>query len=267
MDRFTLLTPFYSDAATLSGGSWAMDLALLQDPQPSRTVQSTDATNASTKLKIHFPTARAISGFAFGKTNLQADARVKFSGATSEVDLGSSGFVGGWGSVWPVTGRPTDADLEDFDVFKMITPGSAYEWWQAEFDDDTNTDGFVEFGRLYADEAWSPACNFTYGSEPTHVDTSIRNKTEGGFTNFEKRNGPRFWDLKFDFLSNAEAKGFIYELRRRIGTAGDVFVCLNPEETTYLHREMMMATFDAMPGTPYRILDRFNSNFKLLELR
>ncbi len=267
MDRFTLLTPLYSDAATLSGGSWAMDLALLQDMQPSQTVQSTDATNASTKFKIHFPTARAISGFGFGKTNLEADARLKFSGAAAEGDLGSTGYVGSWGSAWPVTGRPTDADLDYLDVFKMITPGSAYEWWQVEIDDDTNSDGFVELGRLYADEAWSPDATFTYGSEATRIDVSIRNKTEGGFTNTERRDGPRFWDLKFDFLSIAEAKGFVYELRRRVGTAGDVFVCLNPEETTYLHREMMMATFDAMPGTPYRFLDRFACNFKLLELR
>lgn len=267
MDRFTLLTALHSDAAELSGGDWALALSLLQDNQPSRTVQSTDAQNASTIIKIHFAQALAISGFALGKTNLSPDAQLRISGASSEGNLGSSGYTGSWISAWPTSGRPTDADLDWFDVFKMIDPGSSYAWWQLEIDDDTNAEGMVELGRLYADVATTFDVNFAYPSEPSHADNSIRNKTEGGFLNTEYRDSPRIWDLKFDFLSNAEAKGAVYELRRRIGTARDVFVCLNPEETTYLHREMMMATFDQMPGTPYAFLNRFRSNFKLWELR
>lgn len=262
-----MLVPLDSDAATLSGGSWAMSLALLQDMQPTLTVQSTNALNASTLIKINFASSLAITGFALGHTNLSTDARLRFSGAASEGALGSSGYVGSWISAWPATGRPTDAGLDWLDVFKMITPGAAYPWWRIEIDDDTNAEGFVELGRLYAAVAWSPDVNFIHGSESGHADIGIRNKTEAGHTNTERRDGPRVWDLRFDFLSVAEAKGFIYELRRRVGTAGDVFVCLNPDETTYLHREMMMATFDAMPSTPYRFLNGFSSNFKLWELR
>lgn len=263
----TLLVPLDSDAATLSGGDWAMDLALLQDIQPTRTVQSTDAQNASTIIKVHFTSAIAVTGLAFGKTNLGGTARLRISGASSEGALGSAGYVGSWIDAYPTTGKPTDTDLDWFDIFKTIVPGAAYAWWQIEIDDDTNADGFVEIGRLYIGEAWQPDYNFTYGSTIGHAALDLKNKTETGFTNTEKRGAVRYFNLSLDVVSQDDAEEFLYEFRRRLGTAGDVFVCTDPEETTKLHRKMMMATAEEMPDTPHTFFGHFKTVLKFWELR
>lgn len=250
--KLTMLVPWDSDAATLSGGSWAMSLALLQDMQPTYSVQSVDAVVTSTIIILQAASAQAWSGMALGRTNLSAAALIRIRAATSEANLTASpSYDSGWISAWPTSGRPTDAGLTWLDVFKQFNAGGSFVWWRIEIDDNTNTAGFVEIGRLYMAAAWTATYNFAYGSGRGHIPLDIRNKTETGFTNTDKRGAQRVFDLKLDVVGQSDAEDFLYELRRRTGTAGDVFVCLDPAETTRLHRKMMMATFDEMPNDSY----------------
>src|SRR5690349_8106081 len=109
----TLLVPLDSDAATLSGGSWAMDLSLLQDMQPTRTVQSTDATTGSTIIIVHAAAAMAWSGLALGATNLSSAATIRIRAAASEAALTAGpGYDSTAVSAWPTSGKPTDAGLD-----------------------------------------------------------------------------------------------------------------------------------------------------------
>jgi hypothetical protein len=266
--KLTMLMPWDSDAATLSGGSWATSLALLQDMQPTYSVQSVDATVTSTIIILQATSAQAWSGLALGRTNLSAAALIRIRAATSLGNLTSSpSYDSGWISAWPTSGRPTDAGLTWLDIFKLFSAGGSFVWWRIEIDDHTNIAGFVEFGRLYIAAAWTATYNFSYGSGRGHAELDVRNKTETGFTNTDKRGAQRLFDLRLNFVASADAEDFIYEVRRRTGTAGDFFVCLDPTETTRLHRKMMMATFDVMPNDTYLVNNVFQVPCRLLELR
>lgn len=265
--NLTLLVPLDSDAATLSGGDWAMDLALLQDIQPTRTVQSTDATTGSTIIIIEATSAMAWSGLALGATNFSSSATIRIRAATSEANLTASpGYDSTAISAWPSSGKPTDAGLDSYDIFKTFAPGGSFVWWRIDIADTGNADGFIEIGRLYIAEAWEPDYPFT-GLAIGHAALDLKNKTETGFTNTEKRGSVRYLDLKLDVVSAADAEDFLYEFRRRLGTAGDLFVCLDPEETTRLHRKMMMATAEEMPDTPHAFFAHYRTVLKFWELR
>lgn len=268
MGKLAILLPLDSDDAALSGGDWAIDLALLQDMQPTRSVRSTDAANASTIIVIHATAAKAWSGLALGRTNLSADALVRISGADAEGDLGSTGYVGDWISAWPTSGRPEDRGLVWRDVFKTWTPGDSYAWWRIEIDDDTNADGYVEIGRLYIDALWQPAYNYSYGWERGRASVDIRVDTPGGHTLTDKRAaGPRVWSLPLNFVDRDDADDFLDEIDRLMGTAKDLFACLDPNETIRLHRKMMMATMPEVPPRSQPLFEIFRTTLKLKELR
>lgn len=264
-----LLTPLESDDAILSGGDWTIGLPLanLQDMQPTNTARSTDATNVSTVIVIDAGTARAWDCLYLGRTNLSASATIRIRAATSEANLTAApGFDSGAISAWPVTGRPTDRGLVWFDVFKQISPGGSFRWWQIDIDDDTNADDYVEIGRLVFGPLWQPTYQHAPGVNRTFDPSDVRIKTPYGHTLTDRRLRPRVWSVPFPVMTRADAEDMAEEIMRLIGTAGDLVVCLEPEATTRLHRQTMLATFSGASGIERIAPDIYRITFTFEQL-
>lgn len=257
--KLAILDPYYSDLATLTGTGWAMPLSYLQDMQPTRSIQPSGSTSGNT-IVIDFGSAVTCDSLALGRVRAPPDAMMTIEAATSEGGLASPAYSSGSVSIWPTTGKPTDRGVVYYDVFKEIAAGSAYRWWKITIDAE-------EVGRLYHGPIWQPTYNYSYGWERGRAPLDIRVDTPGGHTLTDKKNSPRIWTLPLNFISRADADDFFDDLEGRIGTAGDFFVCLDPTETTRLHRKMMMATLAEVPSRAQQHLNVFRATLKLRELR
>jgi len=268
MARMIVLDPYYSDRATLSGGSWALPLANLQDMQPSRTVQSNGVAPASTKIVARFAEAVRCTALTLGRHNLSSTAMVRNIAGNDLYDLAfAPWFNTGWLSVWPSSGKPTDRGVTWYDMFKLLAPTMAYRWWRIEIDDSANAAGFLEIGRLYLGTYWQPPVNYSKGRDFGRLPIDVRMVTDYGHTLTDKRVAPRSWTLPLDFLKPDDAETAIYEMQRELGTANDVFVVLNPDDTTLLHRRSMMATLAEVPTVVQPYANTYRTTLKWTELR
>lgn len=267
MEKMFILSPRESDAAVLSGGSWAAaaPLANLQDMQPTNSARTTDDSNASSVIILDALGAKAWDTLAFIRSNLSATgATVRLRADNDPENLtGTPGLDTTALSPWPISGRPADPGMVWFDVLKQFTPSEPYRYWRIDIDDDANADEYIEIGRLILGAAFVPHYNFAKNWSRVRAATDVRIKTPYGHTLTSPRKRPRLWTLPFDAVTPDDAEEGFDQLSAQRGTAGDVVVCLDPAATTRLHRKTMLATFDEPPqiGQPYFNSFRTTVNF------
>ena len=173
--------PLVSDTATLSGGSWTLPLTNLQTRALGTVARSTNDSNSSTIINADFGAAQAISVVALVRHNLRSAATWRIRGSASS-DMSGAVYDSGTVSVWPVqwasgdlpSGHPnastrllTDAQINALnpkrDAVKVFTEATA-RYWRIEIFDDTNTDTYIEIGRLVMAPRFQPSVNIAPGA-------------------------------------------------------------------------------------------------------
>ena len=129
-----------------------------------------------------------------------------------------------------------------------------------------NADGYVELGRLFIAGAVQPSCNFTYDTELGWQDDSGVQATRGGAEFYDERTPYRVIAGKIEHLPKDEALQDFYEMHRKLGRTGQVYVVLEPEETTHLQRLAMLATFRDLQRLPVTSYRRYTAFFTLKEV-
>lgn len=265
MTNITFLPARESDAAALHDdvvGAWqaTLPLASLQDRQPSYAARSVDATTASTRFDIDAGAAVDWTGFFLGRTDLTAAAQIEISAATSQAGLATPAATTGVLSAWPASGKPTTPPGKAWhDVFKLFSLGS-YRWRRVAITDTANPGGRINLGRLVAGRYWRPARNYSYGREKGFDPGDLRIVTPQKHTVSDEGPQCRLWSIPFNYASEADAEDDLEDLVYALGTARDVVVCLNPDATTRLHRDTMLASFEQMP----RIVRRDHKTFQFV---
>lgn len=260
MGNITFGYPNRADETTLSGGSWetTLPLANLKDRIIAHVARSTDDATSSTKFDIDLGKSRMIGLFALAGHNLSVDATIKITGATSQANLTSSPFyTTGWIDVWPTGAIPLDMlEWEDDNFWlgtitaearaayntpfiKAITKNSL-RWWRVEIDDTTNPDGYVQVGRLFLSDSWTPTYNMSYGASLAVEDPGSVEESEGGTEFFDVRAKFRTLNLDLDFVSENEAYARILEIQRQLGTRGELLVIPDPDDTNNGFRRNML---------------------------
>lgn len=245
----TFLTARESDAATFSSGSWVstLPLANLQDQQPTNMARSTDATIASTRFDIDAGAAVDWDMFYVARAGLTSAAQLELAAAASQGGLDTPASTTGAVSAWPTSGKPTTPPGKVwFDVVKFGSLGS-WRWRRVLITDTANPALRVDLGRALWGKSWRPNRPHSYGTGKGGAPADLRIVTPQGHTITDPGLQPRLWEVAFNFMSEADAEDNLEDLTWYCGTARDVAVCLDPEATTRLHRQMMLATFDQAP--------------------
>lgn len=148
----------------------------------------------------------------------------------------------GWRDVWPSGVVPTELLEWEDDNFWLGTISqqaragfqSPFIWrlplvalaryWRVEIFDSSNTDGYVQIGRVFLARGWTPSVNFNYGAglgyqDPTPVLTSL-----SGAEYFDVRSKYRVMTFQLDYISDSEAYSYALELQRLAGISGEVLV-------------------------------------------
>jgi len=251
ISTLTLLgLPNYVDSGTVTATSEAATLPAtnVQNIQASRKWRSDDTDEADTILNMDFGQPRAISGVAIIGHNLDSAGKIRIrlgNDPTFSVVLYDSGDVDAlptmeafgvlpWG-IFRWGGKPANEDL----VGRYVNTPLLLEqlviarYMRIELKNETNAAGYLQVGRVVAGPAVTPSLNMQYGAAIGYMDNSRHSTSRGGQTWSDEQQRYRVLSFKLaDLPADEIYTAFFDRLDRAKGTFGDVFVLMNPADTT-----------------------------------
>lgn len=241
------------DGATVSGGSWSATLPItnLQSRLISKIARTTNAQTASTLINVDLGAspAYAIGCVGLVAHNISSSGTVRVRGS-SDSGFATSTYDSGWLSVWP-SGVIPPALLEWENTnfwlgtlseqaragFKSpyITYNSARtiaRYWRIEISDTTNSDGYVQIGRLFMSDVFQPTYNYGWLSSLGYADPTTISRSLGGEEYFDQASRYRTFKAKLEWLTATEAHASWLEMQRLVGTSGEVLVIPDLDDAT-----------------------------------
>lgn len=181
-------------------------------------------------------------GFYVGGNGSFQSAEAVFAWNANLVTGSGILFEGGWNDVWPAGVIPQDLLEWEDDNFWLGTLSqqarAGYQspyilrlpsvqtmrYWRVEISDATNSDGYIQIGRLFMARGWTPSVNYAYGGslgyqDPTPVETSL-----SGAEYFDIRSKFRVMNFDLEYISDTEAYSYALDLQRLAGISGEVLV-------------------------------------------
>lgn len=213
----------YTDASTLSGGSWnaSYPLSNLKDSRLALVSRSADLVTSSTIIQIDLGASKPVRVMGLANHNLSLSATVAVQMAT---DAGFAGITYNSGALpaWPVG---YDADAASY---PRPTWGAAVNltgrYFRFVIADPGNPAGFVQIGRTFIGNGFQPSINMEAGASlALETDTAVERSLSGAEF-FQPRPLRRVMRFGIPALPNAEAFGSGFEVIRRSGTHREVFV-------------------------------------------
>ncbi|MDO1582436.1 hypothetical protein [Rhizobium oryzicola] len=272
-----------SDRGALSGGSWApaLPLANLQNERLEKITRSADLALASTLMHVALAAPLEMRALALGPSNLTTgySRRVRAwadSGRTAL--LHDSGWVRGaaqapWNTLnWSDPAfwdgyQPWDDDERGMWLIYIPDQPVVAQYWTIEIDDRNNSDGHLDFGRLFMGRAWQPSLNYTYsGNGLSLQENSVKASTLAGGLVVGRRINPRVFRCAFDYLPEIELFGQVYDFQRVTGFDGQVFVIPDPEDDQYLQRRAFLSTATRMDALTQAVFARGGTAFEFREV-
>lgn len=287
MTRCGFLWPIRSDAATLSGGSYetALPLANAQTTRLGSVARTTNDATTSTLVNVDFGTATPCDTIAIVRHNLEAAALWRIRGSAN-ADMSSPVYDSGWIDVWPVqwptgvlpathpnasTRRLTTAQIRALDpgrdAVHVLPSVATARYWRIEFDDTTNTDGYVQFGRLVMGALYRPSYDVNVGAQFGYDDPSTTERAYSGTRYTDVRPKTRQFDGTIGPLGQTEAVSVLLELEALLGTSGQLYWIFDTDDAENLQRTSFLATFRQMSKTEYAAVSHGTWPFALDEVR
>lgn len=275
-----------TDEGTLSGGSWTatLPLANLQNRQVQKVARSSNATTAATQFTIDLGQPRNIGVLALVVHNISVAGTVRVIGSDNPAftsPLYDSGAV----AVWPTGVIPAELLEWEEDNFWLGTlsqqaragyqspfilrtgaNGQVLRYWRVEISDTTNSDGYVQIGRLFMAQAWTPGVNYAYGAalgyeDPTLVDTSL-----SGAEFFDVRSRSRKFRFGLQYLEATEAYAYALELQRTAGISGEVLLVPDSDDAPNAFRRNYVGRLSQVAPVTQPLPDGYEAAFEIKEL-
>lgn len=281
-----LLFPNEGDAATLSGGSWQIPLANLQDRIIQRVARSANRDLASTQFVADLPSPKALRAVVLVNSGASVSARkrVRLYGVEDTV-VAQTGTeeTDGWEPVFPRetptaqmrwrdlnfwSGRPTPDDLAGT-TLSTITLFDAEFFTKritVEFDDQANPTGYLDLGRQFVAGQYEPSHNYAYGGALRFEARSSTAYSRGGTPYHNRRRHPRVKTITFEHLPEAEAYARVYEIQRRAGTDREIFYVENPADIVNRQRTSFLARMRSLPEIVQSSFGRCTVSFEIEEI-
>lgn len=237
----------YVDSGTLTVDDEVASLpgTYLQDRQIVRVWRNTQLT---AQIDVDFGQGRILDFLALIKHNISTTGTIRWrlsnvsNFATTVYD---SGVVDAWPIVeeygtlpWGVFSwggylNPTVAAEYTISAFDILDNTVQARYLRINISDPSNTDGYLQAGRLLAGPAYRPSINYANGVEFEFVDESRVTKSRGGQTFVDEVE--RFRRIRFDLINLPENEIFqnvFNQIDRLKGIAGDVFIVPQPDKAS-----------------------------------
>lgn len=286
MSNLIMGFPNLAEKCSLSGGSWLASLPLsnLQDRRISKRARSTNATTASTQFRFTLDKERIINLFAVIGHNLTTSAQFRIRGNTSAT-FSTPLYDSGWKDVWSDMADGIYGGLEwesdSFWSWKMAPeesayyPGLAFEYaenivtyryWQIEFNDVSNPDGYIEIGRLFVGNSFEPETNASFGWNLAYEDASIIEEALGGAEYYDYRPKYRVARFGLNWLSDVEAMTTALGASRILGVTDEVLLIWNRDDSNNLMRQSFLGRLRTLSPIENPDPIRFTTSFEIKEI-
>ena len=251
------------DAATFAAyGSWSTTLPLtnIKTRSLSRKARSTNAANSSTKLRFSLDSARVIGSVAIVNHNMQKDATWRYR-VYSDSGYSTLVYDSGTINVWPLMPFGSyewedenfwDLQLSDEEI-ALFTKTLTYvpdtiesaQYYQIEFFDSTNTDGYVELGRIFVGSIYQPTLNMSLGASIGDEANTIIDVALSGAEFFDRRTSYRVAQFTLDHLTYNESiiNGDIIKIS---GVDAEVVYIYDDNTALDLHRRAFLGRLRAL---------------------
>jgi len=225
--NFRIMYDCAFDAATITSSS--EEGALIDDNVVddfiSKVWRSTGT--ADQWLKFDLGSATTISGIGIFGHNFTANATVMVLATSADgfPTVGVANSTPGWSTTFTIE---TDSDSVVIDK-SVVFFAQKYRWWQVTMQDNANTDGYMEVGRVMGGDYWESANNFRYDYEKRYADPSFRDESEGQQLYVKART--KYWSymLAWSYMTQAD-QDQIETIFRNIGRQEPCMVALDPDD-------------------------------------
>lgn len=205
-----------------SYGSWEASLPLsnLKNRTLSRVARSTDLAESSTRFRFALAKERPVNVVAIVRHNLSTKAQWRYR-AYQDASYTTISYDSGLLEVWPTMSvgfyeweedgfwsmKMPEEDRELFTATTIHVPSVAYviQYYEIEFFDDSNSDGFVELGRVFVGRKYQPTVNMSLGATVGYESRTLVDEAISGAEYFDRRNSVRVTRFNLELLTAADA--------------------------------------------------------------
>jgi len=254
--------PDYCARGTLAGGSWktSLPVANLQTEDPGKVARTMDTTDGSGVLRLTFDRRREVRAVALVNHNLTLDATIRhilYEDAAGDTVAYDSGAM----PVWPRwydslslrwsnpgwwKGQISDEELAaiqrpvHFRILDGLYQGKALD---VILSDASNEATYLQAGRLFVVEDWTPEINFSYGATLRWVDPSTASTAAGGFKRFAKKTKYRQAQISLKAMRHEEGINKFLRMQRECGVTEPFLFVFNAGDDQYMQQTAFVARF------------------------
>jgi hypothetical protein len=284
---FILLYDNAADEGTLSGGSWSIPLTQMQDPRPTTKARSSNLAPTSTTFNIQLTSPQTFRAIVFGPTNFSSGATYQIraysdSGYTSLINDTSAVTIGStptatldmhwtdaywWSGAQPIEDPGGAAGgVWIIHVFDADVTG---QYWKFDVDNSSNSDGYIEIGRLFMGTAWIPSNGIDEGASAGFEHLTTIQQSAGGTRYYNRRRAARTYSFACSVLPADEVNEDVYTIAAIAGLDKQVFVIPDPDVSTeQLSRRCILGNLSEMPSWSFSVgmeNGMAGTSFKIIE--
>lgn len=278
MAQTVIMSPEVGDAATIDTvGSEAatMPATNLQTMQPTSVWRATDVNNAY--IEVQLDRVRPIDGIALLYHNLSADGAIRVRGASTQANLTANpaydsgpkparSFQDSITLIWSDESDNPENKAYDRNHFILVPSEQTYEWWRIDCYDANNGDGYIQAGRLYLSNSYRPTRNIRYDWGVGWNDGQQRVEARGGQTFTRQRDTKRRLEASIQLQDETELWENLFQIQRKRGTAKDVLVVVDKDNTARLQDWSVYGTMVDLDQIVNRSFNLYRLNMTIEEL-
>lgn len=260
-----------------------LPLGNLQNRRLSRVARSSNALSASSTFDIDLGKARAIGVLALVVHNLSVSATVRVL-ADDAADFATPIYDSGAVAMWPAGTIPQSLlEWEDDNFWlgtvsqeavagyqapfiHLLSAAQTARYWRVQIADTSNPDGWINMGRLYIANTWTPTANFNFGAGIGFDDASVFEASLTGEEFFEQRKRRRKFSFSLGDLSESEGYSYALEIDRMAGTTGEVLVVADPEDATNGVKRNFLGRITSLSSLVYANYQQMSKNYEISEI-
>lgn len=138
--------------------------------------------------------------------------------------------------------------------------------WRVNINDTTNPDTFIDVYRMFIGGGIQNEVNASVGLELNFLDASTSEETDGGATIHDVRRVRRELVGVFEMMDEATAYGDWFAIKHRLGSHGQLLVCLDPDDADALRwKRTFLATQATLNGISHPQALWHAGHFRFLE--
>lgn len=269
------------DKSTLTGGSWQAPLTNIQTLRLAQRARSLNATNSSTIINIEFDKDQLIEVFSLHAHNISVDGWMRiFAGSSlGATDLYDSGEIEVWPSLFSTlslrwkdyhfwSGKIDEEMRKEYqqNFIHILKDSVKTKYFRIEIFDQSNPDGYVEIGRIFAGRVFEPQFNVIYGAQIAWEDSSKIDQSLIGVEYMSRTPMTRVANVNYDYSFRREALEGLYEIQRQSGTTQEVLFIGNSDDLGQMVRLSFLGRFRRIEPLKWHFMDLHSTGFEIKEI-